>query len=151
MKGFINVDLYGNPDQRVDLFKFPWPWKTKSVDYIYCHSFLEHVQSFRATWRECYRILKVGGKFLVNVPHARGVGAFWPDQHKYYFDISAFMNFEQCYEYDIPEAKFKTVSLRHKFGPKMRVLSPLANINPLAWDYLNMPVQEIEWIGVKIK
>jgi predicted SAM-dependent methyltransferase len=43
-EGFEGVDLYGDKAKhRVDLFKFPWPFASDSVDEIHCSHFLEHV------------------------------------------------------------------------------------------------------------
>jgi SAM-dependent methyltransferase len=148
--GFVNVDLYGTPDMRVDLFEFPWPWETGSIDEIQCDNFFEHVQSFRQTFRECYRILKVGGLLHIIVPHFRGCGGPWPDQHHYSFGIGTFANLCAGLDYDMPDVRFKTLVLRHKYGPRFRLFTPFANLHPLAWEYFNLPVSEIEWIGAKL-
>ena len=36
-EGFTGVDLYAPwADVKLDLFKFPWPWKDGAVDEIHC-------------------------------------------------------------------------------------------------------------------
>ena len=43
-EGFEGVDLYGDKAKhKVDLFKFPWPFKDGSVDEINCSHFMEHI------------------------------------------------------------------------------------------------------------
>ena len=152
MDGFVNVDKYGNPDLRVDLSLFPWPWEDNSIDEIYSDNYFEHAQEFMRTWRESHRILKKGGSLTLIVPNWRNPLAVWPEQHLHQFSIGTF----QILTWDLPYAGgkhlFDTVRLRHYFGPKLKFkfLIPFANINPLAWDWLGLPVKEIEWRGIKI-
>ena len=43
-EGFEGVDLYGEKAKhKVDLFKFPWPFKDASVDEIHASHFLEPI------------------------------------------------------------------------------------------------------------
>lgn len=43
-EGFEGVDFYApNAKHKVDLFKFPFPWATASVDELHCSHFLEHL------------------------------------------------------------------------------------------------------------
>lgn len=43
-EGFEGVDLYAaNAKHRLDLFKFPWPWATGSVDELHASHFVEHI------------------------------------------------------------------------------------------------------------
>ena len=43
-----------------------------SIDHVVSLEVLEHVPDFRAALRECYRVLKPGGKLLLSAPFARG-------------------------------------------------------------------------------
>jgi hypothetical protein len=44
IEGFEGVDLYApNAKHKVDLFKFPYPWASDSVDEIHCSHFAEHL------------------------------------------------------------------------------------------------------------
>ena len=42
-----------------------------SVDAVFCSGVLEHVDDCHAAVRECWRVLKAGGTFLVGVPFAQ--------------------------------------------------------------------------------
>ena len=43
-EGFAGVDLYApDPQYRVDLFSFPWPWADGEVDELHCSHFVEHL------------------------------------------------------------------------------------------------------------
>ena len=75
--GYVNVDLCGNPDQRVDLSVFPWPWENDSCDEVYSEHFLEHVADYEKTVLEMHRILKPNGVLHFKVPHHRSPFAQW--------------------------------------------------------------------------
>ena len=85
VEGFISVDLYGEPEQRVDLFKFPYPWEDNSVDEIICNHFLEHIDgSIRPKFfNELYRILKKDGKVTIVTPHWAAERAYGDPSHRW--------------------------------------------------------------------
>ncbi len=73
-KDYINIDnLSECPGVRVDkkhnLDKYPYPFKSNSVDEVYCNHVLEHVKEPDKTLREINRILKKGGILILNVPY----------------------------------------------------------------------------------
>ena len=43
LEGYINVDKFGNPDVRLDLETFPWPWEDNSAIAIELRHVLEHL------------------------------------------------------------------------------------------------------------
>lgn len=75
LEGFINVDKYGEPDQRVDLERFPWPWMTSVADEVVLVHVLEHLGALPDTRRqiiqELYRVCAPGAKVKIVVPHFR--------------------------------------------------------------------------------
>ena len=150
--GYVNVDKYGNPDLRIDLNIFPWPWKDNSIDEIYSYGYFEHAIQFMRTWRESHRVLIPNGILHLVVPHARSAQTPWPEQHLHQFSIYTFKH-HLMYDFDYAGGKhlFDTISLRHLYGPKLRFLSPFANLHPLAWDWIGLPVSDIEWRGVKLQ
>jgi len=82
-EGFIGVDsrqFGGKVDVICDLGKHTWPWPDNSVEEVHCSHMVEHL-----TWvervhffNELYRVMKVGAKAQVIVPH-------WCS-HRYYGD-----------------------------------------------------------------
>lgn len=150
--GFVNVDKYGDPDLQVDLRAFPWPWEDNSIEAIYSRGYFEHAPEFMRTWREAHRVLKPGGSLTLIVPNWRNPQAPWPEQHLHQFSIYTF-KYHLMYDFDYSGGKhlFDTVRLRHYFGTKLKFLTAFANINPLAWDWLGLPVAEIEWTGIKTR
>lgn len=65
LEDWKNIDL---PD--VDLGKFPWKWKSNSVDEILASHILEHFDRLTALkfLEECKRILKSNGVLHIAVP-----------------------------------------------------------------------------------
>ena len=63
LAGFQSVDLYGAPDFRMDLMKFPWGFKDGCVEEVHCSHFFEHVPGLiRGNFMdELWRILKPCG------------------------------------------------------------------------------------------
>lgn len=52
-EGFEGVDLYGEKAKhKVDLFKFPWPFKDESVDELHASHFLEHIPAREVEGRD---------------------------------------------------------------------------------------------------
>ena len=75
MPGYINVDKFGDPDQRVDLERFPWPWMTNVADEVVMIHVLEHLggdpEIFRQIVQELYRVCAPGARVKIVVPHPR--------------------------------------------------------------------------------
>lgn len=70
-EGFIGVDLYAQTDQKVDLMKFPWPWKDVSIEEVWCSHFFEHIPGpTRVPWMdELWRVLIPHGKATIICPY----------------------------------------------------------------------------------
>ncbi len=73
--GFVNVDKFGEPDVRLDLEQFPWPWADNSVATILMSHVLEHLgqtsEIYLRIWQEIYRICQPNATILIYVPHPR--------------------------------------------------------------------------------
>lgn len=90
MAGWETVDLFArNPNYRVDLTKFPWPFEDSSADAAAMFHFLEHVDDVEKTVQEVHRILKNGGEFWVIVPHAKNPCAH-DISHRHFFTSVSF-------------------------------------------------------------
>jgi hypothetical protein len=114
-EGFEGVDLRGEKAKfKVDLFKFPWPFKDNSVEEIHASHFLEHVPAREIEERdlatpdatrflgqdmlfafmdECYRIMKMDAWMHVVVPSGRSNRAFWDPTHRRFFMQETFLYF----------------------------------------------------------
>jgi hypothetical protein len=91
--GFIGVDCrdFGQ-DITADL-RQKWPWKDGTVEEAHCSHFIEHLKADERIHfvNELYRVLKVGGKCQVIVPHWSSSRAYgdlthqWPPVSEFWF------------------------------------------------------------------
>ena len=160
LPGWTNVDFL-NPkaDQEVDLFTFPWPWESSTVDEILMEQFLEHFPNLIDAVREIHRVLRNGGKIRVVVPHARSVTAHAVG-HETMF---SFITFDQlCDESEwfvqAYGCRFATISYRArilKLGAlRWTPLDWVASRWPIFWEKMSFSIlspTEIEWIGSVVK
>jgi predicted SAM-dependent methyltransferase len=70
-EGYTNIDLWitDATDLICDVTRLPWP--DISVDIIESHHLIEHIshKRIRRTLREWHRVLKPGGKLVLECPH----------------------------------------------------------------------------------
>lgn len=75
--GFLNVDKFAEcePDEVVDLERFPWPWPDSSADEILLVHVLEHLgretETYFGVIREIYRVAKPDAAIRIVVPDPR--------------------------------------------------------------------------------
>src|SRR6185295_19995878 len=75
LPGYVNVDKFGEPDVKLDLEVFPWPWATGSVGEILLVHVLEHLGHDPAVYlrivQEMYRVCVPDARVRIVVPHHR--------------------------------------------------------------------------------
>ena len=81
-----------------DLEKYPYPIKENTGDMLVAPDLVEHInplnKGFIKFMNECWRILKINGRFLIATPYAGSIGYFQDPGHVnpcneatwYYFD-----------------------------------------------------------------
>ncbi len=110
--GWINVDndARANPDVRLDLDVFPYPFDSGTADEIFASHVLEHLRHPFATMAEFARILKPGGVATIRVPHfSRG---FTHADHKCGFDVSFPLYFQPSFRGGYSGTHLESVSTR---------------------------------------
>lgn len=152
--GYINVDICGTPDMKVDLSLFPWPFDDNSADEITSAHFLEHVQDYERTILEMHRILKPNGVLHFKVPHFRNPCTQWY-LHKWPFSVLTCDLLCQAIPYQWKGRQLfekKSLRINYIFIGKIlgRILEFFANLSPLKWDWLGLPIDEIEFFCRKI-
>lgn len=83
---FLGVDSINFPgvDLVCDLSK-PWPWKDGSIEEIHCSHMVEHLEPHERIHfvNEMYRVLKIGAKATIIVPHWANTRAYGDLTHKW--------------------------------------------------------------------
>lgn len=79
-EGFTGIDIWKGPGVDIvhDLSKTPWPFKSSSVDEVYCSHFIEHTKDLLVFFDELWRILKPEAKALIIAPYYASVRC-WQD------------------------------------------------------------------------
>lgn len=99
-EGFIGVDRLqfgGKVDVVTDL-RSPdgWGWANDSIDEVHCSHFLEHLTNLDGKWEriiffnELHRILKVGAKAVIIMPHWCSTRFYGDPTHKEPFSEMGF-------------------------------------------------------------
>jgi len=90
-KGWLNTDLWAGCDgvAFLDATK-TFPFKNESFDYIFSEHMIEHISYESADFmvKECWRVLKKGGKIRIATPSLENFKGFNPDDMlvKEYFE-----------------------------------------------------------------
>jgi SAM-dependent methyltransferase len=90
--GFINIDMFPATgvdmiiDLNNDITEF---FEEGSVDFIYLSHVLEHLDQPSVFLTQVHKILKIGGKIEIRVPHRNHSDAY-SIFHKQYFDENSF-------------------------------------------------------------
>ncbi len=147
--GYVNVDICGEPDVRADLSVYPWPFESDCADEILSEHFLEHVKDFEATIFEMHRILKPGGVLHFKVPHFKSPYFPWHVHLQSFSCVTCRLLCAQLPYVFKGKKLFDYGKIRLNYPTRSRVatwiLSSLANISPMFWEYVGLPIFEIEF------
>ena len=168
-----NVDITKGEfvDEVVNLTKFPWKWKTNSIEKIYIIHGLEHFPDPKRVIKECYRILKKGGLLEIIVPHSSSCMSIGCLGHYRTYSYDTLRDYLSRPFYMFKKKLFNTKAqeLRWWYGrptknvpkwmlmiiiPMDKVLTFLANLSPQIcenlWVYYVGGFKEILWEGEKV-
>lgn len=92
-EGFTGVDVRDFGQDVVCDLRDTWKWETDSVDEIHCSHFVEHLTAPERIHfvNELHRVLKVGSKATIIVPHWASCRAYgdmthqWPPVSEFWF------------------------------------------------------------------
>ncbi len=130
IKDSIGVDIinYKGVDIVMNLNIFPYSFKDKTFDLIYCYDTIEHLDNITELMKELYRILKDDGEIKIRTPHFSSMWAFSDPTHKHFFGFKSF----DCYcglEANYLDL-FKIKSKRITFGKLLKFLELFFNKFP---------------------
>ena len=158
-KNAIGIDIRKTSvvDVISDLSHFPWPFRTSSVDEVYCYHFLEHFSETEKILQEIHRICKRDAVLHILVPHVSYEGAFRDPSHKSFFTYRSFEYFGNSS--DLPnyfDFKFEIVERKLIFdrivkNPINIIMRKIANKNPNFYESKLMWIFPCNTIYVKMK
>lgn len=137
-EGWINLDAYALPGVDVvhDIERLPLPFPNDEFDTIMARDVLEHLE-YPPVLRDLHRILKPGGRIVIQVPHFTSAGNFIDPTHRKLFSFQTFeffvhhSTFRRNYYFDFA---FSRIELRRISFPRGLLLcnyliEPFVNIN----------------------
>ncbi|MBN2021085.1 MAG: methyltransferase domain-containing protein [Sedimentisphaerales bacterium] len=120
-EGWINLDLVALPgvDVVCDIERTPLPFANEQFDEILCKDVLEHVE-YIPVLSELHRILKVGGRLKIRVPHFTSRASFADPTHKKIFTFRTFQffvkNSEKGYYFNYHFEKISCIKIAFRKG-----------------------------------
>lgn len=155
-QGVIAVDILPTADVVCDLNSVPWPIKDGSADVILSFQTFEHLTDLNAVMEEVYRILKPGGRLVIDVPYFRSSGAFQDPTHVRFFTGATMGYF--CGNTKRETARYSGVKFKligrwygwpaRSRNPFIELIKRCANTFPAVYDQfvsLLFPVKIIVW------
>ena len=102
LEGAVNHDrdfYFDHVDITHDLDEIPWPWEDDTFDEIYIIGVLEHLKEFVQSVEECHRILKLGGRIHMSVPHALAESSYNDPTHRWFLTTKSMDYFIEGTQY----------------------------------------------------
>jgi len=144
-QGWVNLDSAGLPGVDVvwNIEKLPLPFGDGEFDEILANDILEHVE-YIPVLRDLHRILKIGGKLTVRVPHFTSKNNFADPTHKKMFSVVTFDFFvknakfskskERAYYFDFHFDRIANIRITFEkssrwFFYNKWLVEPLVNLN----------------------
>jgi predicted SAM-dependent methyltransferase len=130
---YVNLDSVKLPGVDVvhDLNRFPWPFKDNEFSEAYCSHVLEHLDSIIRPMEEIWRILKKGGRAVIEVPIFPSVGAMADPTHKSFYTYQTFNYFRVGDGLNYyTKARFRIVKRKIVFSKLLPFLTWFFNISP---------------------
>jgi len=136
-EGAIGIDIAPHEcvDIVHDLNKYPWPVEESSFDEALCKDVVEHLDDVVKLMEELHRILKPGGRIIINTPHFSHPGSFRDPTHKHHFTYGTFDYFTG--EVDYPrytDKKFKMIKKELLFRKPYAIGKLLYRISPVRYE-----------------
>ncbi|HBT81649.1 hypothetical protein A2757_00620 [Candidatus Giovannonibacteria bacterium RIFCSPHIGHO2_01_FULL_48_47] len=128
-----------------DANKTPWPFLDNSFDLVLFNQSLEHLEDVSRALGEARRVLKAGGRVILQVPYFRSVDAFADVTHGHFFT-------SRSLDY-ILDFKFKIISFWYGWphpskNPIRQIFKNFIHRFPDFYDkYLSLliPVECLTW------
>lgn len=159
--GAVGIDILEDSDADIvhDLNSFPWPIDDDEFDVIYATHVLEHLEDVIKIMEELHRILKPGGRLIIETPHYTSWNAYTDPTHRRFFGFRSFNYFiegtcEERLQYSDVRFKLIHVFLGNRRGQKkpdwkkpleaifLKMINRLPGLYEKRWAFIR-PVQNI--------
>ena len=158
LPGSIGMDIVSDSsaDTVHDMNQTPWPFEKNSFDLVFASQVLEHTEDVLGFIGEAYRILRPGGRIVVQVPYFRSTDAFGDITHKHFFtsmSLDYVVEGSKLSDYKYVPFRFKKIGLWYGWpasskNPLVRIFKSFIKHFPRFYDqYLSlvMPVACLTW------
>jgi SAM-dependent methyltransferase len=143
--GYVNVDVAPLPGVDVvhDLNELPLPLRDAAFDEVLCKDVLEHLD-YVPLLREIHRVLRPGGRLLVESPHFTSRAYPLDPTHRHAFSVGTFEFFvsggkyARDYYFDFRFARSEGARLvfhRYRWQPWNYLVEPLVNVSPAVQEF----------------
>lgn len=124
--GSVGIDRLPGADADIvwNLDEFPWPVDANSFDQVRLIHVIEHVGDVMKTMEEIHRVLRPGGRVLMETPHYTDFSSWCDPTHKWHLNTYSFRYFgdnNAGYGYYSP-VRFREISIRVKLLALWRYL-----------------------------
>ena len=158
LPGSVGMDILKLPcvDVVHSFNQVPWPFADHSFDLVFLNHALEHVGDVVAVMNEIHRVLKPGGRAVIQVPYFRCADAYNDPTHTHFFTartLDYFIAGSGLSQYGYSKNLFRKKGFwygwPHASGnPLVRVCKSFIASHPAFFDqYLSLllPVECLTW------
>lgn len=158
LPGAMGMDVLKLPGVDIvhNLDAYPWPVRDNEYDLVFANHFVEHTRDVVRTMEEIHRILKQGGRAVIQVPYFRSTDAYTDPTHTHYFTSQSMDYFvEGTHEaaYNYTPARFTKLGFWYGWphpsrNPLRQALKHWMHDHPQAYDQhlsLIIPTECLTW------
>jgi SAM-dependent methyltransferase len=139
--GYVNLDIapLEGVDVVHDLSDLPLPFEGESFEEVLCKDILEHLD-YVPVLRELHRILRPGGRLLVEAPHFSSPAVYIDPTHRTAFSVETLDFFcregrfgSRSYYFDFEFERVESARIlfhRYRGQPWNYLIEPLVNLSP---------------------
>jgi len=138
---YVNLDIapLAGVDVVHDLAALPLPFETAAFEEVLCKDILEHLD-YIPVLRELHRIIRPGGRLVVEAPHFTSPAVYIDPTHRTAFSVETLAFFcgegsfgSRAYYFDFKFDRIESARIlfhRYRWQPWNYLVEPLVNSSP---------------------